>query len=168
MLSLLISAIYSCRATIEKIRQVLLSKLLTFVLWLRHLKAFRMNIVNQNLDVLIVYEALIGSLITVTLVNNIIPLLVSERVDPNPEVYSTHRFAKMLRPFKYKHGVICSVQMRGFAVWCKQNWGIESFITPNHFEIEIFIDKKSNLTSKLFIAAVRNHYQKAYETLLKS
>jgi glycosyltransferase involved in cell wall biosynthesis len=143
-------------------------KFLSAVKWIYSLKRIRKIIKTQKLDVLIVFESFVGVVIAMSLMNSGIPLIVSERVNPDPHIYSPHFLSKLLRPFIYKHGVVCTVQTQGFAEWCRENWSINSVVIPNHFEESIYKKFKRFPNTPVFVAAGRNHNQKGFLLLLEA
>lgn len=138
----------------------------------RQLRHIRKMVKNEAPDIVLAFESLIGSIFSVGLWNTGIPLIVSERVNPDPNIYKPHVIALKLRPLIYKLGAICTVQTSGFSKFTKRHWKIDSFITPNHvFEEDIV--ENSNLKQKRFnlkrvIAVGRLVDQKDYHTLLRS
>lgn len=122
-------------------------------------------------DFVIVFEGLIGAAFASSLLQTGIPVIVSERVNPNPNIYAPHWVARLLRPWIYKHGAICTVQSKGFQCWVKENWGVQAFVTPNHLhESEINYNKSKciNHKSSNVIAVGRFAEQKDFDTLLRA
>jgi glycosyltransferase involved in cell wall biosynthesis len=134
--------------------------------------SIRRYVRNLKPDVVIAFEALIGSAFAISLVHTGVPIIISERVVPNPKIYAPHRIARFLRPWVYKHGAICTVQSKGFQKWVIDNWGVQAFVTPNHLhDSEIIKNKKKNSKSYnnfSVIAIGRLASQKDYNTLLKA
>ena len=125
----------------------------------------RRKIKNHNFDLIISFGAGVGCITYLSLIFSKIPQITSERISPDKNVYRPSFVARVLRPWIYKHGVICSVQSKGFKDIIKSIWGIEGFVTPNHFEIP-------NLTYSLqpssapCIAVGRPAPQKGYDSLI--
>jgi glycosyltransferase involved in cell wall biosynthesis len=156
----------------SKIRFLRLPLLKTLELCWLHFWAIRRYVRSIKPDIVIAFEALIGSAFAISLVHTGVPIIISERVDPNPKVYAPHRIARLLRPWVYSHGAICTVQSKGFQKWVVDNWGVQAFVTPNHLhDSEIIKNKKTNLKScdnSNVIAVGRLVAQKDYSTLLKA
>ena len=95
----------------------------------------RRKIMNHDFDLIISFGAGVGCTTYLSLIFSKIPQITSERISPDKNVYRPSLIARLLRPWMYKHGVICSVQSKGFKDIVKSIWGIEGFVTPNHFEI---------------------------------
>jgi len=95
----------------------------------------RRKIKDHNFDLIISFGAGIGCTTYLSLIFSKIPQITSERTSPDKNVYRPSFLARAFRPWIYKDGVICSVQSRGFKEVVKTIWGVESFITPNHFEL---------------------------------
>lgn len=129
---------------------------------------FRRLARKEKVDTFIGFESFLGSVLSLALVGTRIASIVAERISPNPEVHEVPKLAKILRPFLYKHGVICSVQSRGFAAWVENNWKISPVITPNHLLNEwIGLAIPENRLNKV-VALGRFDAQKDYATLLKA
>jgi glycosyltransferase involved in cell wall biosynthesis len=101
------------------------------------------------------------------------PQIGSERIHPNPKVFSHGRMTDKLRPFIYKSGVVLSVQTAGVAKWCKENWKMGSFLTPNHLtnfptDEELANSVPISMRQDEVLAISRDHPQKNLEFLLQS
>lgn len=132
----------------------------------------RREIRKYNPDVVIAFEAFIGVVTALALCNTGIPLVVSERVNPDPDVYRPHVIATKLRPMIYKLGAICAVQTAGFAEYTRKCWNLNSFIVPNHiFEYDLedsISDYQPKFSKQKVIAVGRLADQKDYQTLLQA
>jgi glycosyltransferase involved in cell wall biosynthesis len=95
----------------------------------------RRKIKNYDFDLIISFGAGVGCITYLSLIFSKIPQITSERTSPDKKVYRPSFVARFLRPWIYNHGVICSVQSEGFKKSVKSLWGIESYVTPNHFEL---------------------------------
>lgn len=95
----------------------------------------RRKIKNHSFDLIISFGAGVGCTTYLSLIFSKIPQITSERTSPDKKVYRPSFVARLLRPWIYNHGVICSVQSEGFKEVVKSLWGVESYVTPNHFEI---------------------------------
>jgi glycosyltransferase involved in cell wall biosynthesis len=138
------------------------------------LKILRARKIIKNLeaDVVIVYEAFVGVVLALYLLNSGIPLIVSERVNPDILIYAPHKLAQIFRPWIYRKGVVCTVQTVGFQKWVDKNWDIDSFVVPNHIGIDGEMTTtsshfKTNVTHQV-IAVGRLVEQKDYETFLNA
>jgi glycosyltransferase involved in cell wall biosynthesis len=94
----------------------------------------RQKIKDNDFDLIISYGAGVGCTTYLSMIFSKIPQITSERTSPDKNVYRPSFVARVFRPWIYKNGVVCSVQTRGFKEVVKTIWGIESFITPNHFD----------------------------------
>jgi glycosyltransferase involved in cell wall biosynthesis len=136
--------------------------------WLLKILEIRNEVIGLNVDAIIVFEALVGTVFSLALFESKIPVIVSERVNPDPSIYEPHKIAQLLRPLIYKHGVVCSVQSIQFANWCRENWKINPVVTPNHLlEREYRIPEKRDFNHH-FVSVGRYVHQTGYETLLAS
>jgi glycosyltransferase involved in cell wall biosynthesis len=134
-----------------------------------NLRHYRKEIKKVNPDVVICFEALVGSITAVSLLGTKLPVIVSERINPDPMVYEPHQFAKLLRPFIYKRLAICSIQTQGFARWVQANWRIIPVVTPNHVPNDWILNRvntKSEVTKVISIGRIDP--QKGFETLLNA
>ena len=127
----------------------------------------RRKIKNNNFDLVISFGAGVGCVTYLSLIFSNTPQITSERISPDENVYRPSLVARLLRPWMYKHGVICSVQSKGFKDIVKSIWGIESFVTPNHFEIpnSTYFPQPS---SSPCIAVGRPAPQKGYDSLISA
>ena len=129
------------------------------------LYANRRLIRKSNYDVVISFGAGVGCLMYFMLFGLGIPHITSERISPDSKIYRPSLFSRIMRPWIYRHGVICSVQSAGFRQIVKNLWGVESFITPNHFEIPL--TTYCYATNKnACIAVGRPSHQKGYDLLI--
>ncbi len=127
----------------------------------------RARIKREKYDVVISFGAGVGVVAFIALYLSNTPQVLSERINPDPSVYKPSLLAQILRPWVFKHGVVCSVQTRGFSRWVNRNWGIQSIVTPNHF----FLSANTyQLQGSHFpvIAVGRPAEQKGYDLLLKA
>jgi GalNAc-alpha-(1->4)-GalNAc-alpha-(1->3)-diNAcBac-PP-undecaprenol alpha-1,4-N-acetyl-D-galactosaminyltransferase len=132
-----------------------------------NLQMYRRQILREDPDVVICFESLIGSITGISLLGKRIPLIISERVNPNPSVYKPHKIATVMRPKLYRFKAICSVQTKGFAEWVIRNWRILPVITPNHIPDDWLINKKiENEISRKVISIGRVEPQKGFDVLL--
>lgn len=131
--------------------------------------SFRRQILNLKPDVVICYEALVGSVMAVSLALSKVPLIVSERVNPDPDVYLPHRIAQILRPKIYRREAICSVQTQGFSNWVTKNWKVPAVVTPNHIPDSWIRQPKSFGDQKKKIVSIgRVEPQKGFDVLLSA
>lgn len=129
---------------------------------------FRKQIQELKPDVVIAMEALVGSIMAISLAMSRIPVIVSERVNPDPYVYKPHVIARLLRPFIYKRLATCSVQTEGFANWVLKNWKVSANVTPNHIPISWITNSKSfDINNKKILSIGRVEPQKGFDILLK-
>lgn len=136
---------------------------------LRNIWHFRCQVTNLKPDVVICYEALVGSVMAVSLAFSRVPLIVSERVNPDPDVYLPHRIAQILRPKIYRREAICSVQTQGFASWVFKNWKIPALVTPNHIPDSWIGEPKLPRDQKKKIVSIgRVESQKGFDILLSA
>jgi GalNAc-alpha-(1->4)-GalNAc-alpha-(1->3)-diNAcBac-PP-undecaprenol alpha-1,4-N-acetyl-D-galactosaminyltransferase len=127
----------------------------------------RRKIRKENFDLVVSFGAGVGCIAYLSLIFTKIPQITSERISPDKKVYRPSFLTRILRPWIYRHGVICSVQSQEFRNTVKSIWGIDSFITPNHFDIpEFTYSTKSN--SLPCIAVGRPAYQKGYDLLISA
>ena len=130
---------------------------------------YRKNILKQKPEVVICFEALIGSITVFSTIGSRIPIIVSERINPDPEIYNPHWIARKLRPWIYKKYAICSVQTEGFFDWVRFNWKIEPAITPNHIpESWIQPARTQFKRDKKIVSIGRIDYQKGYDLLIEA
>jgi glycosyltransferase involved in cell wall biosynthesis len=90
---------------------------------------------SRNFDVVISMSAGVGCVMYLMLVLSGIPQIVSERTTLDTKVYRPSLLSRLMRPFIYRHGVVCSVQTQGAQEYAQKFWKVESFVTPNHFDI---------------------------------
>jgi GalNAc-alpha-(1->4)-GalNAc-alpha-(1->3)-diNAcBac-PP-undecaprenol alpha-1,4-N-acetyl-D-galactosaminyltransferase len=127
----------------------------------------RRKIKNNDFDLVISFGAGVGCVTYLSLIFSNIPQITSERISPDKNIYRPSLVARLLRPWIYKHGVICSVQTKGFKDIVKSMWGVEGFITPNHFEIPNSFYSPQPSSSPC-IAVGRPALQKGYDLLISS
>jgi GalNAc-alpha-(1->4)-GalNAc-alpha-(1->3)-diNAcBac-PP-undecaprenol alpha-1,4-N-acetyl-D-galactosaminyltransferase len=129
------------------------------------LYANRRLIRKGSYDVVVSFGAGVGCLMYFMLFGLGIPHITSERISPDSKIYRPSMFTRVMRPWIYRHGVICSVQSAGFQQIVKNLWRVESFITPNHFEIPLrtygYVTNKNPC-----IGVGRPSYQKGYDILI--
>ena len=120
-------------------------------------------------DVVVCFEALVGSITAISLLGTKFPVVISERVNPNPAVYKPHQIAQKLRPFIYKRIATCSVQTQGFANWVHSHWNITAVVTPNHIPND-WIFKRVTIENEVtrIVSIGRVEPQKGFDTLLNS
>jgi glycosyltransferase involved in cell wall biosynthesis len=128
---------------------------------------FRLSMYLHRINVVVSFGAGVGCVSYLALIGSRIKQVTSERIDPNPRIYKPSLLARILRPFIYKHGVICSVQTVGFAKWVKENWAVSAVVTPNHFEIPEAKYRGSSLNGPV-VAVGRPAFQKGYDLLLNA
>ena len=137
-----------------------------------HIAYIRKTIKRDPPDIVIAFEALVGTIFAFALCNSGIPLIVSERVNPDPNIYRHHKIAHYFRPLIYKMGAICSVQTAGFFEFVKKTWGVQSVITPNHIFLEDLnlspINYKEKFEKQNVISIGRLTEQKDYLTMLQA
>lgn len=140
--------------------------------WLKkfhYLREIRYSIIDLNPDVVICFEALIGSITAISLATSRVPLIISERVNPNPDVYLPHRFARLARPLIYRSFATCSVQTQGFSDWVLKNWKVRAVVTPNHIPKSWISESKHfNASNKRIVSIGRIEPQKGFDILLKA
>lgn len=129
--------------------------------------ANRRLIRKGSYDVVISFGAGVGCLMYFMLFGLEIPHITSERTSPDSKIYRPSLFSRIMRPWIYRHGVICSVQSAGFRKIVKHLWGIESFITPNHFEIPLTSYRYAT-NKNACIAVGRPSHQKGYDLLIEA
>lgn len=130
---------------------------------------FRQQIKKLKPDVVICLEALVGSIMAISLTMSKIPVIVSERVNPDPKVYSPHVIARLARPFIYRRLASCSVQTEGFAKWVLENWKVASVVTPNHIPDSWIAERKPPSYQKKKILSIgRIEPQKGFDILLSA
>ena len=130
---------------------------------------FRQQIQELNPDVVIGMEALVGSIMAISLAMSRIPVIVSERVNPNPHVYKPHLIARLARPFIYKKLATCSVQTDGFANWVFENWKVSATVTPNQIPTSWIANSKTiDLNNRKIVSIGRVEPQKGFDILLSS
>jgi glycosyltransferase involved in cell wall biosynthesis len=134
--------------------------------WFLKIKDLRRKIKRINPDVVIAFEALPGSVIAASLALSKVPVIVSERVNPDPQVYRPHIIAQVFRPIMYRHGVVCSVQGQEFAKWVKECWKIDAVVTPNHLLEKEYVFPLSKKFESRFVCVGRYAQQKGLDTLL--
>lgn len=157
---------------IEKIKNF--RKRLVRLVKLRRLRLIlktRRVILGLNPDAVIAFEAGSGSVVTASLIHTEIPIVLSERNNPNPRVRKPRSFLSRRRLAFYRRGVECSVQTPGYAEWCKENWNIEATITPNHLMPEELVDPEiaaARRPNNRFVALGRYVPQKGFQDLLQA
>ena len=129
---------------------------------------FRRICKKEKINLFIGFESFLGAVMAIALMGTRIPVIVSERISPDSNVHETPKLARVLRPFIYEHGAICSVQSEGFKKLVKEIWGIESFITPNHVETDWLASPQSGERDRTVLALGRFDPQKDYPTLIKA
>ncbi len=127
----------------------------------------RLSVKRNKIDTVVSFGAGVGCVIFLALFGTGIRQITSERIDPNPKVYKPSILARLLRPFMYKHGVICSVQTLGFRDWVIENWGVSAVVTPNHFDIPSDRYPEGAIEGPV-IAVGRPAFQKGYDLLLNA
>ena len=136
---------------------------------LLNLRKYRKEITSVEPDVVICFEALVGSITAISLLGKKMPLLISERVNPNPAVYKPHQIAQTLRPLIYKRIATCSVQTQGFASWTQTHWKITSVVTPNHIPNDWLFKRVTSDNEVTQVVSIgRVEPQKGFDILLKS
>ena len=120
---------------------------------------------NGRFDLVISFGAGVGCLMYLILFGFRIPQITSERISPDSKIYRPSLFARYMRPWIYRHGVVCSVQSEGFLQVARNLWGIEGFITPNHFELPL-TSYRYTTNANACIAVGRPSYQKGYDILI--
>jgi GalNAc-alpha-(1->4)-GalNAc-alpha-(1->3)-diNAcBac-PP-undecaprenol alpha-1,4-N-acetyl-D-galactosaminyltransferase len=145
----------------------LIFKVLLPLFFLVDLVFMRRSIQKSGFDLVISFGAGVGCVTYLSLVATQIPQITSERISPDKKVYRPSLLARILRPWIYHHGVLCSVQSSFFKNVTKILWGIESYVTPNHFEIPK--DAFVNISSlNPCVAVGRPAHQKGYDVLIKA
>jgi glycosyltransferase involved in cell wall biosynthesis len=129
------------------------------------LYANRRLIRKGSYDVVVSFGAGVGCLMYFMLFGLEIPHITSERTSPDSKIYRPSLFSRIMRPWIYRHGVICSVQSAGSRQIVKNLWGVESFITPNHFEIPLTTYRYAT-NKNACIAVGRPSHQKGYDLLI--
>ena len=130
---------------------------------------FRKQIQELKPDVVIAIEALVGSIMAISLAMSRIPVIVSERVNPDPHVYKPHVIARLARPFIYKRLATCSVQTEGFANWVLENWKVSATVTPNLIPTSWITNSKSfDLNNMKIVSIGRVEPQKGFDILLSA
>lgn len=127
----------------------------------------RISIRHNQIDSVVSFGAGVGCVAYLALVGSKVKQVTSERIDPNPEVYKPSLLARILRPFIYRHGVICSVQTAGFSDWVKENWSVSAVVTPNHFPIPSTKYSQDSPEGPV-VAVGRPAFQKGYDLLLNA
>jgi glycosyltransferase involved in cell wall biosynthesis len=139
----------------------------TLPLVLVGLMDLRRKIKNEKFDIVISFGAGVGCVSFLSLILSKVPQVTSERINPDPGVYKPSLFARILRPYIYRHGVVCTVQTEGFSQWVRNNWNFSPALTPNHFDIPhrqyVFPQNPSPV-----VAIGRPAYQKGYDILIES
>jgi glycosyltransferase involved in cell wall biosynthesis len=136
---------------------------------LLNLRQYRKEIIRVQPDVVICFEALVGSITAISLLGTNFPIVVSERVNPNPEVYKPHQIAHKLRPYIYRRIATCSVQTQGFADWVHRYWKITAVVTPNHIPNDWIFKRGTSENEVTQIVSIgRVEPQKGFDTLLNS
>jgi GalNAc-alpha-(1->4)-GalNAc-alpha-(1->3)-diNAcBac-PP-undecaprenol alpha-1,4-N-acetyl-D-galactosaminyltransferase len=128
---------------------------------------FRILIKINRIDTVVSFGAGVGCFAFLFLLGSKVKQVTSERIDPNPNVYRPSMLSRLMRPYIYRRGVICSVQTIGVSDWVKANWNIEAILTPNHFEIPT--KRYLNLNPEGPVVAVgRPAFQKGYDLLFSA
>ncbi len=97
----------------------------------------------------------------------------SERIHPNPEVFSHGFVTDSLRPLIYRKGMLLSVQTAGVVNWCRDNWRVSGFLTPNHltnFPLEVELKNRVTVENRndQVLVISRDHPQKNLDFLMAS
>lgn len=169
---------YTINGDSERINLLPISNFLTAkriplrILWLPFVAPFdlihmRLSIHHNQIDSVVSFGAGVGCVAYLALAGSKVKQITSERINPNPDVYRPSLLARILRPFIYRHGVICSVQTAGFADWVKENWSVSAVITPNHFLIPS-TKYSENSPEGPVVAVGRPAFQKGYDLLLNA
>ncbi len=127
----------------------------------------RLSIHHSKIDRVVSFGAGVGCVAYLALLGSKVKQITSERINPNPKVYKPSVLARLLRPFMYKHGVICTVQTLGFRDWVIENWGVSAVVTPNHFDIPSNRYPEGAIEGPV-IAVGRPAFQKGYDLLLNA
>jgi glycosyltransferase involved in cell wall biosynthesis len=126
----------------------------------------RRQIKSRNFDVVISMGAGVGCVIYLLLFFSGIPQIISERTTLDTKIYKPSLLSRFMRPWVYKHGVVCSVQTRGAQQYAQKYWKIEAFVTPNHFDMpnSAYVFSSNELPC---IAVGRAASEKGYSELLQ-
>ena len=116
----------------------------------------------------LIVSFLVGVNIIVLLANiwSKIPIIVSERIDPNKHVIPM--FYKKLRLFTYKFAMAIVVQTKKIAEYFPVAWQEKIFIIPNWVKEPAIKKSKKNQTIRNIISVGRLHEQKDHQTLIKA
>ncbi len=101
------------------------------------------------------------------------PQIGSERIHPDSKIYSHGAMTDTLRPFIYRRHIILSVQTSGVVKWCKDNWAITGFLTPNHLasfptKQDLGSSTPISLRRDEVLVVSRDHPQKNLDFLLNA
>ncbi len=129
---------------------------------------FRKLATRGKYDVVIGFESFVGTVTAMSLIGARIPVIVSERISPDWRIHKPSRFAKVLRPWIYNHGAVCSVQSEGFRTWVKENWSIQSVVTRNHLDEDWIAGNIENFRLKKVTSLGRFDSQKGFDTLIRA
>ncbi len=129
---------------------------------------FRYLVISKKFDVVIGFESIVGSVVALSLLNSHTPVIVSERISPDPDVHEPQRLARKLRPWIYEHGAVCSVQSEAIKTWVKKHWEIDSVITKNHLDNEWFEGESFSIREKTVTALGRFDAQKGFDNLISA
>jgi glycosyltransferase involved in cell wall biosynthesis len=126
----------------------------------------RRLIQSRNFDVVISMGAGVGCVVYLVLLFSGISQIISERTTLDTKIYKPSLLSRFMRPWVYKHGVVCSVQTRGAQQYAQKFWKIKAFVTPNHFDLpnSSYIYRSNELPC---IAVGRAAPEKGYSELLQ-
>ncbi len=128
---------------------------------------FRRKVSKEKYEVVISFGAGVGCVTFLGLLGLGIRQITSERIDPDPKVYKPSLFSHLLRPYIYRHGVVCSVQTKGFAAWVESHWRVKPIITPNYFDTPQSKYEFPQPGSPV-VAVGRPAFQKGFDILLQA
>ena len=143
------------------------NKINAFINFIYDFYQMRKIIKLHGINLVISFGAGVGCLTYLVLLFLDIAQITSERTTPDSNVYKPSLLARLLRPWIYKHGVLCSVQTEGIQKLTKNLWNIESYLTPNFFEITQSTYSGSKVNAPC-ISIGRMTEAKGYELLLES
>jgi glycosyltransferase involved in cell wall biosynthesis len=138
-----------------------------FLQFFSNLWKIRKTILLEEIDVVISFGAGIGCFTYLILFGTGVSQITSERISPDLDVYRPSMLTQLLRPWIYNHGVFCSVQSNDVQKLVKKMWGIESVVTPNHFEIP-HQNYELQESGSPCVAVGRPDHQKGYDLLLSA
>jgi glycosyltransferase involved in cell wall biosynthesis len=131
-------------------------KIISYFYRIFELIIIRSFITRNKFDLIISFGAGVGCLSYLILLGSNVPQITSERTNPDLRVYKPSLLSRYLRPWIYKNGVMCSVQSSEFQDIVTNLWKIESYVTPNHFEIpNVIYSNKNPSLPILSIASLR-------------